>query len=206
MWSPWLRLETHATLSDHLREQLQMLEIHARQRLLCEEIIGNIGEDGYVTATAEQVLESVNQWLLSNNPGSAEPDDDDPFDIDEGESATNGHGTALPPRRAPRSTWRNSRRRSVSCRRFDPPGVGARDLRGTSCCCSRISAIPRRSPTGTANEAFPDLIAHRWNDLARNFSVEPKEAQTAADALSRFDPKPGRAVFQTTAMRISRPT
>ena len=55
-------------LADHLRDQLQMLELAPRQRLLCEEIIGNISEDGYLSATAEQILESANQRLMSNNP------------------------------------------------------------------------------------------------------------------------------------------
>jgi RNA polymerase sigma-54 factor len=40
-------------------------------------------------------------------------------------------------------------------------------------------------------EAFPDLVAHRWNDLGRRFSVEPAAAQAAADTLARYDPKPG---------------
>jgi RNA polymerase sigma-54 factor len=40
-------------------------------------------------------------------------------------------------------------------------------------------------------EAFPDLIAHRWNDLAKRFGVEPQKVQAAGDSLARFDPKPG---------------
>ncbi len=187
-WSPCR--SRHAISPDHLREQLQMLEIPARQRLLCEEIIGNIGEDGYVTATAEQILESVNQWLLSNNPGSAEPDDDDPFDIDEDAPPTNGHGTALPPGVLPFTTAEFETALGV-VQALDPPGVGARDLR--ECLLLQLKDIGDTTSLTYrfVNEAFPDLIAHRWNDLARKFAVEPKEAQTAADALSRFDPKPG---------------
>jgi RNA polymerase sigma-54 factor len=40
-------------------------------------------------------------------------------------------------------------------------------------------------------EAFEDLKAHRWNDLAKRYSVEPAQVQGAADTLSRYDPKPG---------------
>ncbi len=177
-------------LSDHLREQLQMLEIQARQRLLCEEIIGNIGEDGYVTATAEQILESVNQWLFSNNPGTAEPDDDDPFAIEEDERPTNGHSTALPPGVLPFTVAEFETALGV-VQALDPPGVGSRDLR--ECLLLQLKDIGDTASLTYrfVNEAFPDLIAHRWNDLARKFAVEPKEAQTAADALRRFDPKPG---------------
>src|SRR5213594_190670 len=38
-------------LDDHLRDQLQMLNLTDRQRLLAEEFVGNIGEDGYLHAT-----------------------------------------------------------------------------------------------------------------------------------------------------------
>ena len=41
------------------------------------------------------------------------------------------------------------------------------------------------------HDAFPDLIAHRWNDLAKRFGVEPAAVQAAADELARLDPKPG---------------
>ena len=41
------------------------------------------------------------------------------------------------------------------------------------------------------HDAFPDLIAHRWNDLAKRFGVSPAAVQAAADELARLDPKPG---------------
>jgi RNA polymerase sigma-54 factor len=183
-------------LADHLREQLQMLELPPRQRLLCEEIIGNIGEDGYLSATTEQILEAVNQWLLSNNPGATEPDEDDPFDIDEDaasgapDTSGSGNGAALPPGVLPFTVPEFEATLTV-VQALDPAGVGARDLRE----CLLLQLKDFGDTTSLTyrfvDEAFSDLIAHRWNDLARKFGVEPKAAQTAADALSRFDPKPG---------------
>ena len=181
-------------LSDHLRDQLQMLEVTPRQSLLCEEIIGNIGEDGYLTATSEQVLEAVNQWLMSNNPVARTPDPDehDPFDIDEDDepAGSNGNGAALPAGVLLFTASEFDAALSV-VQALDPAGVGARDLR--ECLLLQLKDIGDTSSLTFrfVNEAFADLIAHRWNDLARKFAVEPKEAQTAADALSRFDPKPG---------------
>src|SRR5262245_25500060 len=35
-------------LSDHLEEQVRMLDLSPRQRLLADEFLGNIGEDGYL--------------------------------------------------------------------------------------------------------------------------------------------------------------
>ncbi|HEV8612994.1 MAG TPA: RNA polymerase factor sigma-54, partial [Gemmatimonadales bacterium] len=79
----------------------------------------------------------------------------------------------------------------VLIQKLDPPGVGARDLRE----CLLLQ-LREAGDTGTlafrlVSEAFPDLIAHRWNELAKRFGVEPAEVQAAGDTLSRFDPKPG---------------
>jgi RNA polymerase sigma-54 factor len=74
---------------------------------------------------------------------------------------------------------------------LDPAGVGARDLRECLLLQLKDAGDTASLSYRFVDEAFPDLLAHRWNDLARKFGVEPKAAQTAADALSRFDPKPG---------------
>ena len=58
-------------LIDHLREQLQMMELTPRQRLLAEEFLGNINEDGYLAASLEEILGSVNQ--LRRGPLSTRP-------------------------------------------------------------------------------------------------------------------------------------
>jgi len=75
--------------------------------------------------------------------------------------------------------------------RLDPSGTGARDLRE----CLLIQLVELGDTSSLTyrlvNEAFPDLIAHRWNDLAKRFGVEPAAVQAAADQLSRLDPKPG---------------
>ncbi len=69
--------------------------------------------------------------------------------------------------------------------RLDPAGVGARDLR--ECLMLQLSEAGEAGSLTylLVEQAFPDLIAHRWNDLARKFGVEPKEAQAAADVLAR---------------------
>jgi RNA polymerase sigma-54 factor len=182
-------------LADHLRDQLQMLDISPRLRLLCEEIIGNINDDGYLTAAADQVLESVNRWLLSNNPAARDPDHD-PFDFDEEEPGTeshaggNGNGSALPPGVALFSVPEFDAALTL-VQGLDPPGIAARDLRE----CLLLQLKDAGDTTSLAHrfvdEAFPDLIAHRWNDLARRFGVEPRAAQSAVDSLSRFEAKPG---------------
>jgi len=50
-------------LTDHLRDQLQMLDLTARQLLLTEEFIGNLGEDGYLQASLEDIVDGANRWV-----------------------------------------------------------------------------------------------------------------------------------------------
>jgi RNA polymerase sigma-54 factor len=75
--------------------------------------------------------------------------------------------------------------------KLDPPGVGARDLRECLLLQLREAGETDTLAYRLVSDAFPDLIAHRWNELAKRFGVEPAKVQAAGDTLSRFDPKPG---------------
>jgi RNA polymerase sigma-54 factor len=170
-----------------------MLELEPRQRLLCEEIIGNIGDDGYLACSPEEVLASVNQWLASNAPQPATAEEDEDLAVLEDEEDPvpgDGAPTALPEGIQGFSGEEFEAALGV-IQSLDPAGVGARDLRE----CLLLQ-LREAKETGTlayrfVDEGFADLKAHRWNDLARRFGVEPRAAQEAADSLSRFDPKPG---------------
>ncbi|HWA41546.1 MAG TPA: hypothetical protein VG712_08065, partial [Gemmatimonadales bacterium] len=50
-------------LDDHLREQLDLLVLTPRQRFLAEQFLGNIGDDGYLQASLEEVVGLANQQL-----------------------------------------------------------------------------------------------------------------------------------------------
>src|SRR4051794_23615482 len=69
-------------LIDHLREQLQMLTLTPRQLLLTEEFLGNINEEGYLAASLEEILGSVNQ-LIAGHADTAAGDEEDHQDGDE---------------------------------------------------------------------------------------------------------------------------
>jgi RNA polymerase sigma-54 factor len=205
-------------LIDHLREQLQMLTLTPRQLLLAEEFLGNINEEGYLAASLEEILGSVNQLIA----GHVEPDteageheqsgEDAPEDLDDfGMAASAGVTTSgpaalssssavaspssppspPPPSALPFYSMQEAEEMLTIIQRLDPSGVGARDLRE----CLLIQLVELADTTSLSyrlvNEAFPDLIAHRWNDLAKRFTVDPQAVQTAADQLSRLDPKPG---------------
>jgi hypothetical protein len=63
-------------LIDHLREQLQMLILTPRQLLLAEEFLGNINEEGYLAATLEEILGSVNLLVAGHVERGGEEGED----------------------------------------------------------------------------------------------------------------------------------
>jgi RNA polymerase sigma-54 factor len=171
-------------LIDYLREQLQMMTLTPRQLLLGEEFLGNINEEGYLAASLEEILGSVNELVAGHLSPEAEAADYADAREDEPPPAGGADATAL-------YTMAEAEEMLAIVQRLDPPGIGARDLRE----CLLIQLGEQADTTSLTyrlvHDAFPDLIAHRWNDLAKRFGVEPVAVQAAADELARLDPKPG---------------
>jgi RNA polymerase sigma-54 factor len=189
-------------LIDHLREQLQMLTLTPRQLLLAEEFLGNINEEGYLAASLEEILGSVNQLMaghVEKGGEDGEAGEDGVGDLDNfgglASSVADTSPPSPPPLSSPSSppfyTMQDAEEMLAIIQRLDPSGTGARDLRE----CLLIQLVELADTESLTyrlvSEAFPDLIAHRWNDLAKRFNVEPGAVQSAADQLSRLDPKPG---------------
>jgi RNA polymerase sigma-54 factor len=154
-------------LSDHLKDQVQMLELTPRQRLLAEEFLGNVAEDGYLGATLEEMVRGANQLLEEHAVESETEVHVEPYTLAEAQEMLG------------------------IIQRLDPPGVGARNLR--ECLLLQLEDL-KQTDTLTyrlVKEAFDDLIAHRWSDLAKRFGLSPAEVQAAADELAKLDPKPG---------------
>ena len=75
-------------LIDHLREQLQMLVLTPRQFLLAEEFLGNINEEGYLAASLEEILGSVDHLVAGHVEGGEDVADGE--DGADGKSALDG--------------------------------------------------------------------------------------------------------------------
>lgn len=151
-------------LADHLREQVRLLDLTPRQRFLADEFIGNIGEDGYLQATLEEVVAGANRALQESGSGE---ELGGPFTLQEAEELLR------------------------VIQQLDPPGVGARDLR--ECLLIQLRELGEEGSLAyrLVEEAFDDLLAHRWSDLGKRYGVSAKEVQEAADQLAKLDPKPG---------------
>ena len=157
-------------LDDHLREQIHLLDLTPRQLLLADEFIGNINDDGYLTATREEILEGINEVVAK--AAEAEGLDDRPI---------------------PFYTMAEADEMLAIIQRLDPPGTGAKDLRE----CLLLQLKEARQEDSMAarlvRDFFDELIAHRWSEVAKKIGVNAAEVQKAADEVAKLNPKPGLA-------------
>jgi RNA polymerase sigma-54 factor len=157
-------------LDDHLRQQIQLLDLTPRQLLLADEFIGNINEDGYLTATPEEILAGINDVVAK--AAEAEGRDEDPL---------------------PFYTAAEAEEMLAIIQRLDPPGTGARDLRECLLLQLRDARQEGSLASRLVRDFFDELIAHRWGDVAKKVGVSPAEIQKAADEVAKLNPKPGLA-------------
>lgn len=88
-------------------------------------------------------------------------------------------------------------------RTFDPPGIGAPDLRS----CLLIQ-LQRQEKTNTnayriINEFFDDLVAHKLNVITRGLGITHEELQDAISEIGTLDPRPGRDLSSGISQAIS---
>jgi RNA polymerase sigma-54 factor len=154
-------------LYDHLLVQLRHLRITPREALLGEEIIGGIDENGFLTAPLEVVVESLNAYLASGEAKTSGFDGEPPFTVDEAEALLKKiHG-------------------------FDPPGIGARDLRECLLLQLRDHECEESLAYRIVHDHFAELVNHRWSEIAKTLGIGLKDVQAAADEIAKLEPKPG---------------
>ena len=171
-------------LGDHLHDQLTLLRLSERELLLGEEIIGNISDEGYLTCTLHDIVDSLNDFVRESGEwGSTKG-----YTLEEVEGML----------------------RVVQG--FDPPGIAARDLRECILLQLRDSVVQelvhetgegdppldeirRRMEESLAfrivDQYFDQLINHRWSEISKELSITPRDVQNAADEVAKLDPKPG---------------
>ena len=192
-------------LDDHLRGQLDLLVLTLRQRFFAEQFLGYIGEDGYLKATLDEVVEEANQqlseeWALrrpdtEEETGGGTEEEAGEETAEETNKESGGDAPATTgvdlPAGVQGYTLADAEEMLGILQKLDPAGVAARDLRE----CLRLQLGEKGEKGGLAwrliEEAWTEVIAHKWHEIARRLGVEPSEAQTAADHLARLDPKPG---------------
>ncbi len=155
-------------LSDHLRDQIALLDLDPRQMLLAEEFIGNINEDGYLACPVDDIRQSINDVVLK----AAEATDRDPSEV-----PIYGEDEVM--------------RMLETVQALDPAGVGARDLRECLMLQLKDAGLEQSVPYRLVRDCFDELINHRWSEISKRFGISPSDVQKAADEIAKLDPKPG---------------
>jgi len=172
-------------LHDHLHDQLRLLSISEREFRLGEEIIGDIDDSGMLACGLEEAVLGVNAWLDEVRPtalaqvASIDDEKERAQELADVEEIFRPYAVV------------EAERMLKVIQTFDPPGIGARDVRESIL----IQLEQRDEADGityrVVAEHFDALINHRWTDIAREMGITAKEVQDAADEISRLDPKPG---------------
>jgi RNA polymerase sigma-54 factor len=155
-------------LSDHLRDQVSLLDLSPRQMYLADEFIGNINEDGYLACGLDKIVEGVNESVQKV--------------VEEGEREVSD---------LPLYTMVEAEEMLGIIQSLDPPGVGARDLRECLMLQLREAGLEHSVPFRLVRDCFDELIAHRWSEISKRFGISPVDVQKAADEIAKLDPKPG---------------
>lgn len=155
-------------LSDHLRDQVSLLELTPREMLLADEFIGNIGDDGYLAAPVDQVVSSLNEIVVR----AAEEAERDAEDL-------------------PLYTVEEAERMLAVVQGLDPAGVAARTLQECLLLQLKEAGLQQSLPYRLVHDCFDELIAHRWSEISKRFGISASDVQGAADEIAKLDPKPG---------------
>jgi RNA polymerase sigma-54 factor len=159
----------HRGLSEHLRDQVSLLDLSPRQVVLADEFIGNIDDDGYLKTSLDAIVTGVNDMVRHAAEESERPD-----------AAA-----------APLYTMPEAEEMLGIVQALDPPGVGARDLRECLMLQLKEAGLSASVPFRLVRDSFEDLINHRWSDISKREGIGAAEVQAAADEIQKLDPKPG---------------
>ncbi|MBV9669996.1 MAG: RNA polymerase factor sigma-54 [Acidobacteriales bacterium] len=202
-------LSSPTTLTDHLMWQLGAMTMSAEVAALAELIIGNLNEDGYLTASDEELLA-----IASGEPASALLEDSTSFqqenpNPDISEVVQDNHGS-----RQKAFTEATLHEALEIVRQLDPIGVAARSLR--ECLLAQLHYLRhRKNGSATADEAqviqdaiaitdahLPAIQSKQFKEIAKSIGRPLDAVQTAIDLIRTLDPRPGSRYNNTSARLI----
>jgi RNA polymerase sigma-54 factor len=155
-------------LDDHLRDQVRLLDLSEREELLADEFIGNINEDGWLACVADEILTGINNELKR----AAEAADVE--------------------RELPLFTMPEAERMLRTIQALDPPASARATCTSASAAAARTRA--GRDALGDARaRALPGAHRASLGGDRPSSASRQGEVQTAADAIAKLNPKPGRA-------------
>jgi RNA polymerase sigma-54 factor len=175
-------------LQGALEEQLHLMELDEREMRLGEEIIGNLDPSGLLTCALDEVVDGANAWLVDVRTvalGRARELEDE----EEREAELAEIDTLFAP-----YTLEEAEAVLLRIQALEPAGVGARSVQECILIQMRRQGLEDTLDFRVVEGHFDDLVNHRWVEIGKELGVSTREIQDVADGMSRFDPKPGRAL------------
>ncbi len=211
-----------ANLTDHLEWQLGSLPLRPEVRAAAEEVIGNLDENGRLSATEDEMLGIAS--VEKPEPVVA-TSTHEPFDLASAITdeipvrsilAQDRPALAAPAASAPtRGFSREDLREAIALvQSLDPTGVGARDLRE----CLLLQLAARRRAQGLAGDADSVLddatimVEQHWEHLQQSKFKETAKAMgrsveaimVARELIRKLDPMPGLR-YNSSEARVIEP-
>jgi RNA polymerase sigma-54 factor len=175
-------LSQPSTLTDHLDWQLGSMSLTPEVRLAADLVVGNLNEDGYLTATDEELVDGL---LQARGPARAEPIpfergmkarpawEMQPAGADAGLNLAAGTSLDVAPADEGALALATVLEARKIVNQLDPLGVGARDLRE----CLLIQIAAQRREAELVLKRGQAKAAHRFDELADGFEDDaPEEA------------------------------
>lgn len=211
-----------ANLTDHLEWQLGSLPLRPEVRAAAEEVIGNLDENGRLSATEDEMLGIAS---VEKPEPVAATSPHQPFDLASAITdeipvrsilAQDRPALAAPAASAPtRGFSREDLREAIALvQSLDPTGVGARDLRE----CLLLQLAARRRAQGLAGDADSVLddatimVEQHWEHLQQSKFKETAKAMgrsveaimVARELIRKLDPMPGLR-YNSSEARVIEP-
>ncbi len=168
------------TLRDHLQWQMQMSPFSDSDRQIAMALIDAINEDGYLTASLEEIRQALGAGTGPDQPDAA--DDPTAVDLDEIEAVLH------------------------QIQNFDPVGVGARNL--GECLLLQLRGMDPQTPFWEIAHVLArpenlDLLAARdFKQLRRALKLRPDELQGAVALIHQLNPRPGGNIQTSQASYV----
>jgi RNA polymerase sigma-54 factor len=201
-------LSQPSTLSDHLGWQLGSMSLAEEVRLAADLVVGNLNEDGYLTASDEELVQAL---IEARGPALAEPI---PFERGlKGRPAWEAHhsamGTGLDIAASVSWSTINGAGRSVEreaalatvhearaiVNNLDPLGVGARDLRE----CLLIQIAAQRHEAELVMRRAPARAVALRDDLLNELAEDDAGAEKGKRPMSSVSHPIGHVVLNGEA-------
>lgn len=147
-------------LYDHLKEQLKYINVSQEEQKICNYIINNIDEDGYLRVSDEEMI----TLLKITKPL---------------------YNKCL-----------------YHVHKFDPVGIGARDL--TECLLLQLEDKNIRNETieGIIKEDLKLLANNKIKEIAKKYNLDIEECKACIAIIRSLDPKPGSSICNSESVYV----